>query len=242
MHRKHRLRPTRKKRRKPRRKNQQARQRKPERSAWRQVGQRPRVRLPRRPSSVPKGKYLNFRSRCFNPLLLLRGRGLRGFLPLRILGMVALEAMACGTPVIASRVGGLTTAVKDGKTGYLVPDGNHYALAQCIITLLEDGEQRKGMGQEGRKAAQAYAWPIIADQIIALYNALGPEAVAGSLPAFKKQPTCVEQREATRPLQFLPRKTIRPQMPVKPSPPAARPLLKQKPVAASSAPISPRGR
>src|SRR5204862_5547564 len=47
-------------------------------------------------------------------------------------GMVALEAMACGSPVVASRVGGLTTTIKDGVTGHLVPEGDATALASHL--------------------------------------------------------------------------------------------------------------
>ena len=47
-------------------------------------------------------------------------------------GMVALEAMACGSPVVASRVGGLTTTIQDGITGHLVPEGDPIALADCL--------------------------------------------------------------------------------------------------------------
>src|SRR5439155_19902379 len=53
-------------------------------------------------------------------------------------GMVALEAMACGSPVVASRVGGLTTTVKDRVTGYLVPEGDPVALAASLDRLLHD--------------------------------------------------------------------------------------------------------
>ena len=53
-------------------------------------------------------------------------------------GMVALEAMACGTPVVASDVGGLSYIVRNGETGYLVPEGDPRALADCLGQLLHD--------------------------------------------------------------------------------------------------------
>ena len=53
-------------------------------------------------------------------------------------GLVAVESMASGTPVIASNVGGLSYTVKDGETGFLVPEENHFALAEGVHTLLEE--------------------------------------------------------------------------------------------------------
>src|SRR5439155_941818 len=58
-------------------------------------------------------------------------------------GMVALEAMACGSPVIGSRVGGLATTVRDGVTGFLVPDGDAIALGDRIEALVNDADLRQ---------------------------------------------------------------------------------------------------
>jgi D-inositol-3-phosphate glycosyltransferase len=80
-------------------------------------------------------------------------------------GMVALEAMACGTPVIASKVGGLTFTVKDGVTGYLVPDGDPAALSGKLKLILTDEKLRRRMGQESIKMAQRYRWPLVANKI-----------------------------------------------------------------------------
>jgi D-inositol-3-phosphate glycosyltransferase len=85
-------------------------------------------------------------------------------------GLVAVEAMASGTPVIASNVGGLSFTVKDGETGYLVPEENHFALAEQVHTLLKNPELRLRMGEEAAIHAQQYSWSNIADQIIAVYN------------------------------------------------------------------------
>jgi D-inositol-3-phosphate glycosyltransferase len=85
-------------------------------------------------------------------------------------GLVAVESMASGTPVIASNVGGLSFTVKDGETGYLVPEENHFALAEQVHTLLKNPEQRLRMGEQATLHAQQYSWGNIADQISELYE------------------------------------------------------------------------
>jgi len=85
-------------------------------------------------------------------------------------GMVALEAMACGTPVVASKVGGLTFTVEEGVTGYLVPENDPAALAERLRSLLTDWDLRRRMGEKGIQVAQRYSWPLIADKIISLYR------------------------------------------------------------------------
>lgn len=97
-------------------------------------------------------------------------------------GMVALEAMACGTPVIASRVGGLPYNVQDGQTGYLVPHGDAEALAGRIRMLYCEHELRERLGRQAARWAQAYGWPVIADQIVALYEGATVGAAALSQP------------------------------------------------------------
>lgn len=84
-------------------------------------------------------------------------------------GMVALEAMACGTPVVASDVGGLSFIVRDGETGYLVPEGDARAMADCLNRLLHNPELRARLGKRGVAVAREYAWTRTADQIEALY-------------------------------------------------------------------------
>jgi D-inositol-3-phosphate glycosyltransferase len=85
-------------------------------------------------------------------------------------GMVALEAMACGAPVIASDVGGLSFVVEDGRTGFLVPERDPPALADRLHRVLADRTLRDVMGIAGIKTAQDYGWPLIADRIVALYQ------------------------------------------------------------------------
>ncbi len=87
-------------------------------------------------------------------------------------GLVALEAMACGTPVIASEVGGLAYLIQDGITGFHVPDQDPLELAGRIRLLLENDELRQEMSAAAVRSAQAYQWPRIAGQIIEVYQEL----------------------------------------------------------------------
>jgi len=84
-------------------------------------------------------------------------------------GMVALEAMACGTPVIASEVGGLAYLIHDGKTGFHVPDGDPVALASAIARLVENPDLRDKLGRQAHRYAQHYSWDCIADRMLPLY-------------------------------------------------------------------------
>jgi glycosyltransferase involved in cell wall biosynthesis len=65
-------------------------------------------------------------------------------------GLVNLEAAACGLPVVASRIGGIPEYVADGETGTLFPPGDATALADCLIRLIREPEQRARLGAEGR--------------------------------------------------------------------------------------------
>jgi D-inositol-3-phosphate glycosyltransferase len=85
-------------------------------------------------------------------------------------GMVALEAMAMGTPVIASEVGGLAHLVRDHRNGRHVPSRDPQALADCILELLTDPALRARLGEQARKDAQAYAWPVVTRHILNLYH------------------------------------------------------------------------
>ncbi|MHB0988245.1 MAG: glycosyltransferase [Bellilinea sp.] len=87
-------------------------------------------------------------------------------------GMVALEAMACGTPVVASQVGGLAFLVQDGVTGFVVPNGEPELLGQHLIEIILDPALRARLGAQGAEIARGYSWDIIAARIMALYNDL----------------------------------------------------------------------
>ncbi len=85
-------------------------------------------------------------------------------------GMVALEAMACGTPVVASQVGGLAFLVQDGVTGYHINVGDMDALSERLTTLLEDRELHDKLSGQAAAFAQDYAWRNIARQMRKLYK------------------------------------------------------------------------
>jgi glycosyltransferase involved in cell wall biosynthesis len=77
-------------------------------------------------------------------------------------GMVAVEAMASGRPVVASKIGGLADSVVDGETGYLVPPGDAAALADKLRVLLDDPQLRAEMGRRGRaRVEESFSWPRI---------------------------------------------------------------------------------
>ena len=89
------------------------------------------------------------------------------------LGIVNLEAMACGTAVVGSRTGGIPEVVADGETGLLVPPDEPRPLADALNTLLRDPGRARAMGQAGRKRAVAeFGWPAIAAQTADLYAEL----------------------------------------------------------------------
>jgi starch synthase len=93
------------------------------------------------------------------------------------LGIVNLEAMACGTPVVGSNVGGIPEVVLEAQTGLLVPPGDHVLLAEALASLLGDPARAAAMGELGRQHAGAeFSWASIAAQTAALYTDLVRDA------------------------------------------------------------------
>lgn len=85
-------------------------------------------------------------------------------------GMVALEAMACGTPVVASQVGGLGFLVRDGQTGFVVPGNDVMKMADRLVQLIKDQDLQAKLGKESASYARKYSWQIITEKIIEVYQ------------------------------------------------------------------------
>lgn len=90
-------------------------------------------------------------------------------------GMVALEAMSSGKPVIASQVGGLQFLVRDQETGLHIPAREPISLAECIIQLLSDPSRTASMGDSAAEAAKAYAWSEIAKRLLDVFCEMAGE-------------------------------------------------------------------
>ncbi len=98
-------------------------------------------------------------------------------------GLAALEAMACGTPVVVSRVGGLKTFVKSGETGYLVPRRCPESFAQRIDGLLANIQLRDTMGRAARVKALGMGWARVVDRMQDYYQTLISEFSPSGAPA-----------------------------------------------------------
>jgi glycosyltransferase involved in cell wall biosynthesis len=83
--------------------------------------------------------------------------------------LTILEAMACGVPIVASKIGGIPDAVKDGENGLLVQPRDSEALADAIIYLLETEDTREKLGKSGRKKVEDYSWNKIAEETEKIY-------------------------------------------------------------------------
>ena len=87
-------------------------------------------------------------------------------------GMVALEALACGRPVVASAAGGLQLTVHDGENGYLAPVGDAPAFAERLAMVLRNPVLAQHMSSRARRSAEPYGWPVIAERMLCLYESL----------------------------------------------------------------------
>jgi glycosyltransferase involved in cell wall biosynthesis len=83
---------------------------------------------------------------------------------------VIREAMSCGLPVVATRVGGIPAQMQDGVNGFLVESGDAQALAQRLVDLLTDSRLRARLGETNRKAAARFSWDVGAQRLIELYE------------------------------------------------------------------------
>ena len=88
-------------------------------------------------------------------------------------GMTAVEAMAAGTPVVGTRVGGLPTIIEDGNQGRLVEPGDVAALADALAEVLGDPELRERMAERARSRARDFSWEAVGEQVEAVYHEVG---------------------------------------------------------------------
>ena len=87
-------------------------------------------------------------------------------------GLVAAEAMACGTPVVATAVGGLPETVKDGLNGCLVRNRKPEALAEKVSLLLDDPQLRGLLASRARESVAGLDWPRVAGRVAGLYESV----------------------------------------------------------------------
>ncbi len=91
-------------------------------------------------------------------------------------GLVALEAHACGTPVVATAVGGLSFIVRDGRSGWLVDTRDPALFAARLKVLLSDSDLRAAFGREAARSARKFSWERTADALSELYECLLTES------------------------------------------------------------------
>jgi D-inositol-3-phosphate glycosyltransferase len=92
-------------------------------------------------------------------------------------GLVALEAAACGTPVVAAAVGGLRTLVADGVTGYLIEGRDPAAFADRVEAVLRDPALGRSLGVEAARRAKGYTWSTAAARLRRVYSDLTTRAL-----------------------------------------------------------------
>ncbi len=88
-------------------------------------------------------------------------------------GLVLLEAMAAGKPVVASGIPGYRSVVADGVDGVLAPPKDSAALASALCRVLASADLRERLGQAGRMKARRFDWSVVADRVLAYYQQVG---------------------------------------------------------------------
>lgn len=92
-------------------------------------------------------------------------------------GLVALEAASCGTPVVAAAVGGLTTLVDHGSTGYLIESRDPRDYADAVLRLWTAPGQRDAFSRAAVAKASTYTWPLAAEGLLGLYGLLTAQSL-----------------------------------------------------------------
>jgi D-inositol-3-phosphate glycosyltransferase len=97
-------------------------------------------------------------------------------------GLVALEAQALGTPVVAASVGGLREVVDDGVTGFLVEGHDPEDYARAVAEVLDDPVRKAEMGEEARRRAGRFTWLRAVDRLAAIYDRISVEGQPSGSP------------------------------------------------------------
>lgn len=98
-------------------------------------------------------------------------------------GIILLEAMACGVPVVASNIEGYASLMTHGQEGLLVPPKNEKALRDAIGTLLADRSLRDDLGGRGRLKAEQFSWELVSETVLDYYREVG-----GNYPWLTRSP------------------------------------------------------
>ena len=96
-------------------------------------------------------------------------------------GIVLLEAMASGTPIVASRLDGYATVMEDGMHGLMVPPKDDQALAAAIRHMIQDPQMRAAMGAFGERRAYEFRWEHVAKQVMDYYETVQREVAESAL-------------------------------------------------------------
>ena len=153
-------------------------------------------------------------------------------------GMVLTEAFAAGTPVVASDIPGYRDVVSDGVDGVLVPRADPVAVADALRTLAFDGPRRVAMARAARERAERFAWPRVADEVLAAYED------ARSVPADGPAVTRFALRHGLRPADRLqpvppqPLPSLGPESPAAGAGATARRLLRRGALLGASAAVA----
>jgi phosphatidylinositol alpha-mannosyltransferase len=110
-------------------------------------------------------------------------------------GMVLLEAMAAGAPVVASDIEGYREVVDDGAQGVLVRPEDPEALAAALVSLLRDPARRRAMSAAGREKAQLYSWRVIAARVLEYYGAIRERVCAAAALTTRAVKTSIQTVE-----------------------------------------------
>jgi phosphatidylinositol alpha-mannosyltransferase len=90
-------------------------------------------------------------------------------------GIILIEALAAGAPIVASDLDAFASVLEGGRAGVLVPRGDASALARALCELLDDPARRAGLSADGADVAAAYDWQVLARRILAVYETVvGP--------------------------------------------------------------------